>query len=395
MSFYLPVGPQHPIHPEAVLLKLRVEGEQVVDADVDASYVHRGIEKAMESKTYTQGVYLVERVCGICNVAHSTCYVVNIEELAGIEPPPRAQYLRLILEELARVHSHLLWLGLLAHLIGFQTLFMLVLRDRELVMDIIEAMTGSRVITAYNVIGGVRRDLDDALVQKIRESLRGLRGRIMRYKRMLSEDGVVRARTVDVGYLSTSEARELLAVGPVARASNVKYDVRADDPYLVHDEVPFNVVVYDTCDAWGRMMVRVDEVIESIDMVLHAIDRVPSGDHRLRVPPVFRPPAGENVARVEAPRGELLHYVKSDGSERPQRYRIRTPTLANMMALRHMLRSRGNRVVYLADVPVIFGSIDPCICCTARVLVIDEKGRVSEMTTDELARGREHVAGGT
>ncbi|RLF04107.1 MAG: hypothetical protein DRK00_07435, partial [Thermoprotei archaeon] len=266
MAFYLPVGPQHPIHPEAILLKFKVEGEQVVDVDIDASYVHRGIEKALEYKTYTQGLYLIERICGICNVAHSTCYVINIEELIGKEAPPRAQYLRLVLEELARIHSHLLWLGLAAHLIGFESLFMLIFRDRELVMDLIEAMTGNRVVTAYNVIGGVRRDLDDALAYKIRRALERVRERTRYYRKVLMEDPTVRARTVDVGYLSTSEARELLAVGPVARASNVKYDIRADDPYIAHDEVPFNVVVYDTCDVWGRVMVRVDEVLEAIDM---------------------------------------------------------------------------------------------------------------------------------
>ncbi|RLE88429.1 MAG: hypothetical protein DRJ96_04560 [Thermoprotei archaeon] len=386
MAFYLPVGPQHPIHPEAILLKFKVEGEQVVDVDIDASYVHRGIEKALEYKTYTQGLYLIERICGICNVAHSTCYVINIEELIGKEAPPRAQYLRLILEELARIHSHLLWLGLAAHLIGFESLFMLIFRDRELVMDLIEAMTGNRVVTAYNVIGGVRRDLDDALAHKIREALERVRERTRYYRKVLMEDPTVRARTVDVGYLSTSEARELLAVGPVARASNVKYDVRADDPYIAHDEVPFNVVVYDTCDVWGRVMVRVDEVLEAIDMILYALDHMPSGDFRIKVPPIFRAPPGENVARVEAPRGELLHYVRSDGSDKPYRYKVRTPTLANLMATMQMLKSRGDRVVYVADIPIIFGSIDPCICCTARVLIVDERGRVIETTTDELAR---------
>ncbi|RLE69872.1 MAG: hypothetical protein DRJ43_03235 [Thermoprotei archaeon] len=386
MAFYLPVGPQHPVHPEAILLKFKVEGEQVVDVDIDASYVHRGIEKALEFKTYTQGLYLVERICGICNVAHSTCYVVNIEQLIGREAPPRAQYLRLIVEELARIHSHLLWVGLAAHQIGFMSLFMLVFRDRELVMDLIEAITGNRVVTAYNVIGGVRRDIDEALAHKVRESLKALEERVRYYRRVAMEDPTVRARTVDVGYLSTSEARELFAVGPVARASNVKYDIRADDPYVAHEEVPFNVVVYDTCDVWGRLMVRIDEVLESISMIDYALDHMPSGEYRVRVPPIFRAPPGENLSRVEAPRGELLHYVRSDGGDRPYRYKVRTPTLANLMATAQMLKSRGDRVVYVADIPIIFGSIDPCICCTARVLIVDEEGKVVETTTDELAR---------
>jgi len=394
VAFYLPVGPQHPVHPEAVLLKLKIEGEQVIDADVDASYVHRGIEKAMEYKTYTQGLYLIERICGICNAAHSTCYVLNIEGLLGREAPRRAQFLRLVVEEMARIHSHLLWLGLAAHQIGFESLFMLAFRDRELVMDLMEEVTGNRVTTAYNVIGGVRRDVDDALAFKIMKALEGLEARVKEYRKLAMEDPTVRARTEGVGYLGREEARRMGAVGPLARASGVKYDVRADDPYLVHDEVPFNVVVYDTCDVWGRIMVRLEEVLESIGMIRYALDHLPSGDHRLKIPPIFKAPPGENVSRVEAPRGELLHYVKSTGGDKPYRYKVRTPTLANVMSTVAMLKSRAGRPVYVADVPIIFGSIDPCICCTARVLMLKESGEVVETTTEEILRGRWGGGGG-
>lgn len=388
MGVYLPVGPQHPIHPEATLIKLKIEGEYVVDADIDASFVHRGIEKALERKTYIQGLFLAERICGICNAAHTICYSINIESLAGIEAPERAQWLRLIVEELARVSSHLLWLGLLAHSIGFESLFMLAFRDREAVLDLMEGITGGRVTTGYNVIGGVRRDIDAAMAHKIKSSLTQLKERVLKYKRLLGEDPIVRARTVGVGYLSSSEAKELLAVGPVARASGVSYDIRVDDPYLVHEEVPFNPVVYDTCDAWGRAMVRVDEILESIGMVTYALDNIPSGEIRARIPQFFKPPPGENIARVEAPRGELLHYVRSDGTDKPYRYKVRTPTLANLAAVIAMIRSHGGKVVHIADVPVIFGSIDPCICCTARVLVVDEKGSARETSLDDLSARR-------
>lgn len=390
MAAYLPIGPQHPIHPEAALIKLRVEGEQVVDADIDASFVHRGIEKALEAKTYLQGLFLAERICGICNVAHTTCYAMNVEQLAGIEAPRRAQYLRLIVEELARIQSHLLWLGLLAHVTGFESLFMLAMRDREGVLDLMEGVTGGRVITSYNVLGGVRRDIDASLAQKVEAALKLLRERALKYKRVFEEDPALRARTEEVGYLSSARAREVSAVGPTARASGVAYDVRACDPYLVHDEVPFNVVTYESCDAWGRAMVRIEETLESIEMICYALERMPSGGHRVKAPLVLKPPPGENVARVEAPRGELLHYVRSDGSERPFRYKVRTPTLANLAALLEMLKAgKHGRAVYIADVPVIFASIDPCICCTARALVIDGRGElVKEATLDELAGGR-------
>lgn len=391
MGVYLPMGPQHPLHPEATLVKLRVEGEHVVDADVDASFVHRGIEKALEHKTYTQGLYLAERICGICNVAHTTCYTTNVESLAGIETPYRALYLRLAVEELARIHSHLLWLGLFAHTMGFETLFMLAFRDREPVLDLMEEITGGRVTTGYNVIGGVRRDVDPGLVFKIKGVLTQLKERILKYKELFESDPVIQARTRGVGYLSKNEAGELLAVGPVARASAIARDVRIDDPYLTHEEVPFNVIVYDTCDAWGRAMVRLDEILESINMVQYTLDHLPSGEVRVKVPPFFRPPPGEMSSRVEAPRGSLLHYVKSDGSDRPVRYRVRTPTLANLASVVTMLRSRNGKIVHIADVPVIFSSIDPCICCTARVTIFDERGHVLEKPLNELLdmrRGR-------
>lgn len=378
MSVYLPMGPQHPIHPEATLVKLKVEGEHVIDADVDASFVHRGIEKALENKAYVQGLYLAERICGICNVAHTTCYTLNVESLAGIEVPRRALYLRLAVEELARIQSHLLWLGLFAHAIGFETLFMLAFRDREPVLNVLEEITGGRVTTGYNVIGGVRRDVDPSLAFKVKGILTQLRERVLRYKDLFESDPVVRARTRDVGYLSKGEASELLAVGPVARASGIARDVRVDDPYLIHEEVPFNVIVYDTCDAWGRAMVRLDEILESIDMVQYTFDHLPSGEVRVKVPPFFKPPPGEMTSRVEAPRGSLLHYVKSDGSDKPVRYKVRTPTLANLASVVNMLKSRNGKIVHVADVPVIFSSIDPCICCTARAIIFDENGRVVE-----------------
>lgn len=377
------------MHPEATQLKLKIEGEEVVDADIDVSFVHRGIEKALETKTYVQGLFLAERICGICNVAHTTCYAINVEQLAGVEVPRRAFYLRLLVEELARIHSHLLWLSLLAHVVGFDSLFMLAQRDRELVLDLMEEITGGRVITSYNVIGGVRRDVDVALAHKVVTTLSSLRNRLLDYKKLLEVDSVLRARTEGVGYLSVSRARELSTVGPVARASGVPYDVRVCDPYLVHEEVPFTIAVYDTCDVWGRAMVRIDEALESIEMISYTLGQLPEGSIRAKVPLLIKPSPGESVTRVEAPRGELLHYVRSDGSERPARYKVRTPTLANLAALVEMLRSgKEGEPVYIADVPVIFASIDPCICCAARVLVIDgRRGSVKEMALDELARG--------
>ncbi|RLE73027.1 MAG: NADH dehydrogenase subunit [Thermoprotei archaeon] len=387
MSFYIPVGPQHPVHPEPLLMKFKVEGEQVIGVEINVSYTHRGIEKGLEYREYLKGIFLAERICGICNAAHTVCYTQNIEQLLGKEIPPRAKYLRLIVEELSRIHSHLLWLGLAAHQIGFETLFMYIWRDREKVLDLLETITGNRVVTSYNTIGGVRRDITPQIEQKIRKALDYLEERTKYYKKVIMEEPTILARTQNVGILKPSEAVELFAVGPVLRASGIKHDVRADDPYIAHDEVPFNVATYDTCDVYARILVRVDEVLECIEMIRYSLDHLPSGSYRLKIPVIIKPPPGESVSRVEAPRGELLHYVKSDGSPRPYRYKVRTPTLANIPATARMLTSRGDYSVYIADIPIIFGSIDPCLCCTGRVMFVDiEKDKSWVWTYNELLK---------
>ncbi len=387
MSFEFPVGPQHPIHPEPFLLRVKTEGEMVVDVDVYVAYSHRGIEKGLEVRPYLQGLYLAERICGICNCAHSLCYCLNIEGLLGREAPPRAEYLRVVVEELSRMHSHLLWLGLYMHELGFETLFMYIWRDRERVMDLLELITGNRVVTAFNTIGGVRRDISPEIADKIRKELDYVEERMKYYDKTVDSEPTLLARTQGVGILSPKEAVELGAVGPTLRGSAIKRDVRADDPYSGHVEIPFNVAVYDTCDCYARVKVRIYEILECINMIRYALDHMPSGDIRFKIPPIFSAPEGENVCRVEAPRGELVHYVMSKGGTMPYRYKVRTPTLANLLAAARMLTSRGDYVVYIADIAAAFPSIDPCLCCTGRIVFVDEeKERKWTWTFDELRR---------
>jgi len=381
MSFEIPIGPQHPIHVEPLMLKLKVEGEVIVDVDVDVSYVHRGIEKALELRPYIQGLYLAERICGICNCAHTLCYCLNVEQLLGKEAPPRARLLRLIVEELSRIHSHLLWLGHYFHTLGFETLFMYFWRDRERVMDMLELITGNRVTTSYNTIGGVRRDIGPEIESRLRRSLDYLEERMRYYERVVDGERTILARTQGVGILKPVDAVRLGTVGPHLRASGVRHDVRYDDPYSGHDEVPFNIVTSDGCDCHARIKVRMGEVQESIDMIRYALDHLPSGEYRLKIPPLFRAPEGESLTRVEAPRGELVHYSISNGGTSPYRYRVRTPTLANILSVTVMLRSSGDYQVYIADVPAILGGIDPCICCTARVIITDEARRIRRITS--------------
>ena len=375
------------------MLRLKVEGELIIDVDVDVSYIHRGIEKGLEVRTYLQGLYLAERICGICNCAHSLCYCLNVEQLLGKEVPPRANYLRIIVEELSRIHSHLLWIGHYFHTLGFETLFMYFWRDRERIMDMIELITGNRVITSYNVIGGVRRDITPEVESKLRKTIEYVRERMNYYDKVIDSEPSLLGRLQGVGVLKPADAISLGTVGPHLRASGIKHDVRLDDPYSGHDEVPFNVVTYDTCDCYARVKVRMGEVLESLNMISYALDNLPSGDYRLKIPPFFKAPEGESLSRVEAPRGELVHYSISNGGMNPYRYKVRTPTLANLLSVAVMLKSKGDYEVYIADVPAILGGIDPCICCTARVIITDEvkkKRRVTTLTElERYARERE------
>ncbi|MDG6223450.1 MAG: NADH-quinone oxidoreductase subunit C [Candidatus Bathyarchaeota archaeon] len=357
------VGPQHPVLHEPERFSFTLDGERVVDVDARLGYVHRGIEKAAETMMYFQDVYLVERICGICNAAHTTVFCQAVEDIANVETPPRAQYYRTIIHELNRIHSHLLLLGVAGHLLGFESLFQHVWRDREPVMDIVERITGNRLMSGFNTIGGVRRDIAPSTIEKTLKTLKDVRKRADFYKKVFEEDATLRMRTEGVGVLSRKDALKLCVVGPVLRASGVASDVRKDDPYAAYGEIPFNVISYNECDTWARLMVRADEVLESINILEYALDNLPEGKIRVRVQRKI--PEGEAVSRVEAPRGELIHYVKSDGSAYPYRVKVRAPTLANLMAFPDAIKGG-----FVADIPSVMGSLDPCFSCTDRMAFI-------------------------
>jgi Ni,Fe-hydrogenase III large subunit/NADH:ubiquinone oxidoreductase subunit C len=360
------VGPQHPVLHEPERFSFKIDGETVVDVEPRLGYVHRGIEKAAEGMTYSQNVFLVERICGICNAAHTTVFCQAVEDIADIEIPPRALYLRTIIHELNRIHSHLLLLGVGGHLLGFEAFFQHVWRDREPVMDIIERITGNRLMSGFNTIGGVRRDIDSKTIQKTLNTIKAVRKRAVFYKKVLEEDATLRLRTEGVGILSKQDALNFCVVGPVLRGSGVASDVRKDDPYAAYDEIPFNVISYNDCDTWARLMVRADEVLESLNILDYALSNIPAGRFRIRVQRKI--PEGEAVSRVEAPRGELIHYIKSDGTANPYRVKVRSPTLANLMAFPSAIRGG-----YVADIPSVMGSLDPCFSCTDRMEFIDTR----------------------
>jgi formate hydrogenlyase subunit 5 len=353
------IGPQHPALLEPEKFAVTVEGEIVTKVEPRIGYVHRGIEKASESRSYLQDVYLVERICGICNSIHAANFVECVEKILKIDVPPRAKYLRTVALELNRLHSHLLTLGHACLEIGFDTIFQYFWRDREPIMDLIELTSGNRVYSSVMTIGGVRRDLRETDIPKIKTTLADLRTKIPFYRHTYETNSSIKLRMKNVGTLSRKDALNLSVVGPVARGSGVDIDVRKDEPYEAYGEIPFKEITYSEGDTWARMNVRMDEVEESIKIIEYSLDHLPSGPYRVRAPRIV--PAGEAVNRVEAPRGELFCYIKSNGTANPERVKVRTPTFANIPAF--LKTAIGEN---LADVPPNFVSLDPCFSCTDR-----------------------------
>lgn len=376
----IPFGPHHPALKEPLNFTFEVDDEKVVSVKLRIGYAHRGIEKLAEDRTYLQNLYLVERVCGICSQAHTICYSQAVEEILGVEIPDRARFIRTVIAELERIQSHYLWLGVTAHALGFDTLFMYLWRDRETVMNLVEIFSGKRVNYGVNTIGGMRRDLTPVIVNRMRKGLDILDERTKYYKKLCLTEPTILKRTVDIGKLSPREALNLCAVGPTLRASGIKRDVRADDPYAAYDEIDFNVVTYDGCDVASRLYVRCDEILESTEIIRFALGHLPRGDIRINIPRVT--PKGEAVSLVEAPRGENLHYIRGNGSDRPVRLKIRAPTLANLLPLCTMLADMN-----IADIPVVIAGVDLCIACAERLAFVDvtEKKRWI-WTKDEIRR---------
>ncbi|MDR3242741.1 MAG: nickel-dependent hydrogenase large subunit [Clostridiales Family XIII bacterium] len=353
----IPFGPQHPVLPEPVHLDLVIEDEKVVEAVPSIGFVHRGLEKLVEKREFPEMVYVIERICGICSFGHGWGYCRSVEGNMSIEIPDRAQFLRTIWHELSRIHSHLMWLGLLADAFGFESLFMHCWRVRETILDIFEETTGGRVIFSVCKVGGVRRDIDGEELKRIVDILAKLKDEIKKLADVFFDDYSVRNRLCGVGYLSKEDAKELCAVGPMARASGIRQDMRLDGhgayPYL-----DFEPVLEEGGDSYARCKVRIREVFQSIELIAKAVKRIPVGEISA---PVKGNPSGEFIARMEQPRGEAYYYSKGSGSKFLARMRVRTPTNMNIPAMVKTLQGCD-----LADVPMLILTIDPCISCTER-----------------------------
>jgi membrane-bound hydrogenase subunit alpha len=371
----IPVGPQHPALKEPENFLLSLDGERVVGAALNFGYNHRGIEKACEGRTYMQDIYIIERVCGICSHSHSTAFIQAVEEIAGVQIPERAAFIRTLVGELERIHSHFLWLGVAGHELGFDTLFMYSWRDRELVLDLCAQLTGNRVNYGINSYGGVRRDFDKEQMDDIRKVVDTLEERAKYYLELAAGEKTLVMRMSGVGKLSHEDALRFGAAGPVARAAEVDRDVRRDDPYAAYANVPFNVITDDHADVLGRTIVRVKELLESFKIIRYVIDNMPEGPVAAKFP--RKVPTGEALSRYEAPRGEDVHYVRANGTDKPERVKLRAPTMANAAAVAHMLKGG-----YLADVPIVIAAIDPCFSCTDRTILVRDNKSGNEATMD-------------
>jgi NADH-quinone oxidoreductase subunit D len=377
-KFTIPIGPQHPALKEPGHFEFTVDGETVTSATVRLGYAHRGIEKATEERNWIQNLYLVERVCGICSHSHATAYVLGVERLAGVTAPPRAQAIRELVLELERIHSHLLWTGVAAHEAGFETLFMYTWRDRETVMDLLEGLTGNRVNYSANLVGGVKFDVDGAQADAIRRGLDFLEERTRHYLDVVTTDAAFLRRTRGIGVMTQGQAEALGVVGPTARASGVARDIRVDAPYAAYAEFPVDIVLETAGDLEARFIVRVKELFECYRVIRQLLDNLPPGDLETRMPRKI--PEGETISRVEAPRGELFYFLKSNGSDKPERVKIRTPSLCNFTSVTTL--AVGHQ---LADIPMLLAGIDPCFSCNDRAVIVQRaRGEPQRWTWEQL-----------
>lgn len=376
----VPFGPFHPTLDEPAHFRLYLDGEVVRGCEYRGFMVHRAIEKLAESVlTYNDIPMAAERICGICGCVHNVAYAQAVEQAAALRPPPRAEFIRTIMLELERLHSHLLWVGLAGHIVGFDTLFMQSFRIREPLMWIAEKISGNRKTYALCVIGGVRWDVTPALATELRQVLDRLESEWRAVADAVSGDRNLQKRTRGVGVADRDLVKNYGLVGPVARASGADLDCRRDHPYAAYDRVEFNVIVEQGCDVWSRVLVRVKEVFESIKIIRQALEKMPAGPLHLDLKDELA--VGRmGVSSVEAPRGESHHFIITGENNRPRRWRVRAPTYQNLQGIPAMIKDQQ-----LADMTISLGSIDPCFSCTDRLETIDlRSGHARVWTQAEL-----------
>jgi len=380
-SMVLNMGPQHPSTHGVLRLVLEIDGESVVSLAPDIGYLHTGIEKTCEAKFYQQVVPLTDRIDYLCPMTNNLCYCLAVEKLLEIEVPERAEVLRVLLNELTRIQSHLVWLGTHAMDIGALTVFLYCFREREEILRIFEAISGQRMMTSYFRVGGIALEPPLGFSEWVQRFLNDMPEKIDQYENLLTANPIWMGRIKGVGYLSKEDAIALGVTGPPARASGIDWDLRRDMPYSGYEKYKFNVPVSTDCDVWARYVVRMREMRESVNICQQALDSftsMPATRLTADAPKIVLPdreqmktqmeslihhfkivtegfavPAGEVYQAIESPRGEMGYYVVSDGTAKPYRVHMRNPSFATLQALETMCKGR-----LLADVVAVIGSID-------------------------------------
>lgn len=379
----IPIGPFHPLLEEAEYFELKVEGETVVDIDMEIGWMHRGHEFISESKTFTQSIYLVERICGICSTSHPIACVHAIEDVDNVEIPLRARYIRTLVGELERIHSHLLWLGLAGHFIGYDMLWMWAWKYRESILEMFEVISGNRNHYGMMRVGGVARDVDPVIIPHLLKILDNVDRKMDMIAKAAHDDPVLKSRLKGVGVLTKEDAIAYCAVGPTARASGVAIDVRKDEPTDAYDLVDFNEIVLPNGDVYDKLVVRVLEIIESGKIIRQCLEKLKTVESPI-LNNVKEIAPGEGIGRYEAPRGEVFHYIRSDGSNRPVRHKVRAPSFVNIPT--YTASCKG---IPVADALITLAAVDPCYCCTERSLrLVDSSRKPYDLDLKKLSRAK-------
>jgi membrane-bound hydrogenase subunit alpha len=390
-TYSIPIGPVHPSLKEPMTFNFEIYGERIKDVYLAPGDNHRGIEFMGMQRNPIQIIYLAERICGICSASHPFAFCKAVENAAGIEVPERAQYIRVIIAELERIHSHILWAGVAAHELGFDSVLYLSWRAREEVLDLLEYLTGNRINYGIFMIGGVRRDITKDQIPRVRKTLEYYKDIYGKIEDVFLNDPTIALRTKNVGILTKEDALSLCAVGPTARASGIKKDVRQDQPYSAYADLEVKAITPDVLtgtingDVYDRIIVRLLEVVQSIQIIEQCLENMPSGEiiaekKLVKLLNQLKKAKGEGTGRHEAPRGECIHYVKLNEAEVPEVWKARAPTYNNLMSWVPMLLGEQ-----IADIPIVIASTDPCIACMDRVTILNkDNGQKSILTKKDL-----------
>ena len=350
----LNLGPQHPSTHGVLRMVLTMDGETIVDLKPIFGYLHRGMEKLAETRTYLQNMPLTDRMDYICAMSNNLAYAITVEKLAGLEVPERAEYIRVIMAEFTRVVNHLVAIGALLNDLGaFFTPMLYCLRERERILDLFEMTCGARMTCNYLRFGGVAADLPEEFVPQAREVVAGLYYWVDDLEHLLTTNEILLARLQGIGILPRELAINCSVTGPTLRASGVPYDVRRAAPYSIYDRFDFKIPTLDEGDCYARYLIRLAEIRQSLHIIEQAVDHLPPGEVQAQVPRLLRPPVGDAYARIESPKGELGFYLVSDGGISPYRFHVRAPSLINLTVLPDLVR--GLRI---PDLVAIIGSID-------------------------------------